>query len=97
MYEHLSLVTSSENFPRALDSEDGGEPQRALDMTTFVAPSRETADSYFQCYFEHATVTYRFIDRHVAEVALARYYAGDDEVLEDHCSVALILMIMAQG
>ncbi|KAH7372086.1 fungal-specific transcription factor domain-containing protein [Cadophora sp. MPI-SDFR-AT-0126] len=97
VYKHLSLVTSSENFPRALNSEEGGEIQRSLDMTTFIAPSQEAATEYYRCYFEHASVTYRYIDRLIAENLLAQYYASDDEISEDHSSVALVLTIMAQG
>lgn len=88
---------SSEIFPRALSSHDSVEMHREFDISSFLLPSREAAAKYLLCYFEHASVTYRYLDRPRVEHLLDQFYQDVDAVVEDHSSVALLFMVMAHG
>ena len=97
IYNHLSFATTSDTFPRAAVSQDEEEENRQLDMSSFFLPLRESAEKYFECYFNHSGATYRYLDRPYIEGLLDRFYQSDDDILEDHSNVALLLMVMAEG
>lgn len=97
IYNHLSFATTSDTFPRAAVTQEEEEENRQLDLSAFFLPSREAAERYFDCYFDHSGATYRYLDRPYMEELLDRLYRSDDGILEDHSKVALILMVMAEG
>lgn len=97
VYNHLSLATTSDIFPRAAVSQDEEEENRQLDVSSFFLPSREAAEKYFEYYFNHSGATYRYLDRPYITGLLDRLYQSDNDILEDHSKVALLLMVMAEG
>jgi hypothetical protein len=88
---------SSEIFPRALSSHDSGEMRLDFDISSFLLPSREAAAKYLLCYFEHASITYWYLDRPRVENLLDQFYQDVEAVVEDHSSVALLFIVMAHG
>lgn len=97
IYNHLSSAFTSGTFPRTAIGQDEEEESRQLDVSTFFLPAREAAEKYFDCYFNHSGATYRYLDRPYMEELLKRLYQSDEESLEDHSQVALLLMVMAEG
>ena len=97
IYDHLSLATTCATFLRAAASQDEEEEHWQLDVSSFILPSREAAEKYFECYFNHSGATYRYLDRPHVQGLLDRLYQSDDDILEDHSNTALLLMVMAEG
>lgn len=97
VYNHLSLATTDDTFPSVAVSQDEGQAHRQLEASSFILLSWEAASRYFVCYFNHSGATYRRPDRHYIEKLLDSLYHGDDDTLEDHSKVALLLTMMAEG
>jgi hypothetical protein len=97
IYHHLSLVTSLDSFPRANNDEREEDLTRKCDFASFFVPEKSTAKTYIDCYFEHSSVTFRFLDRHSVEALFQSFYEGESKVVDDLASTGLLLAIMAVG
>uniref|UniRef100_A0A8H7K2X0 Xylanolytic transcriptional activator regulatory domain-containing protein n=1 Tax=Bionectria ochroleuca TaxID=29856 RepID=A0A8H7K2X0_BIOOC len=92
---HLAHV--GRGLPRNLFSKEQGGLIEDNQASTFVLPSIETAKAYFDCFFDHANTTYRYLPKAEMFELLNRVYAENETVLSDHTNMAIILLIMGIG
>uniref|UniRef100_A0A8H7N0W9 Zn(2)-C6 fungal-type domain-containing protein n=1 Tax=Bionectria ochroleuca TaxID=29856 RepID=A0A8H7N0W9_BIOOC len=92
---HLAQV--GRGLPRNLFSKEQGGLIEDNQASTFVLPSIETAKAYFDCFFDHANTTYRYLPKAEMFELLNRVYAENETVLSDHTNMAIILLIMGIG
>ncbi|WVQ98194.1 hypothetical protein IAU59_005316 [Kwoniella sp. CBS 9459] len=95
LHRHLIVVYSLRSFPKG-HLGDTKEEYWEKDISGFFLPSREEGRAYIQCYFDHATSTYRYLDRATIETLTDVFYdqAGAATHADD---VVLLLVLMAIG
>ncbi|CAG9996839.1 unnamed protein product [Clonostachys byssicola] len=92
---HLAQV--GRGLPRNLFSKEQGGSNPNNQAITFVLPSIETAKSYFDCFFDHANTTYRYVPKAEMFELLSQVYAENETVLSDDTNMAIVLLIMGIG
>ncbi|VUC32677.1 unnamed protein product [Clonostachys rosea] len=92
---HLAQV--GRGLPRNLFSKEQGGFHPNNQAITFVLPSIETAKGYFDCFFDHANTTYRYVPKAEMFELLRQVYAENETVLSDHTDMAIVLLIMGIG
>ncbi|WVQ91202.1 hypothetical protein IAS59_004999 [Cryptococcus gattii] len=98
LHRHLTVVFSLRSFPKGHLGEelkDENDNNRGADELFFL-PSCEDGKAYIRCYFEHATSTYRYLDRRNIEQLTDDFYASNGS-LSQKDDVALLLLLMAIG
>ncbi|CAI6090618.1 unnamed protein product [Clonostachys chloroleuca] len=92
---HLAQV--GRGLPRNLFSKEQGGLHANNQAITFVLPSIETAKGYFDCFFDHANTTYRYVPKAEMFELLRQVYAENESVLSDDTDMAIVLLIMGIG
>ncbi|ODO11365.1 hypothetical protein I350_00144 [Cryptococcus amylolentus CBS 6273] len=98
LHRHLTVVFSLRSFPKGNSVE--GQRDRTLDGIhddgLFFLPTCQDGKAYIKCYFEHATSTYRYLERQQTERLVEEFYGnqGDGMQKED---IVLLLLLMATG
>ncbi|KAK7214668.1 hypothetical protein V2G26_002671 [Clonostachys chloroleuca] len=92
---HLAQV--GRGLPRNLFSKEQGGLHANKQAITFVLPSIETAKGYFDCFFDHANTTYRYVPKAEMFELLRQVYAENESVLSDDTDMAIVLLIMGMG
>jgi hypothetical protein len=90
-------VSSLDSFPRSKNDEREEDLTRNYDFASFFVPEKSTATKFLNCYFEHSSVTVRFIDRRLVESIFQSFYDGDSNVIDDPGWSGLLLAILAVG
>lgn len=67
------------------------------DTRAFIFPPKDIAEDYVKCFFEHASITFRYISRDQAYEVLDKVYQDDEPTLQDHTTMAMILLVMGCG
>lgn len=99
LHRHLTVVFSLRSFPKGhlgeeLKDENDNKTRGAGEL--FFLPSCEDGKAYIRCYFEHATSTYRYLDRRNIEQLTDDFYASNGS-LSQKDDVVLLLLLMAIG
>jgi hypothetical protein len=92
---HLAQV--GRGLPRNLFSKEQGGLHPSTQAITFVLPSIETAKGYFDCFFDHANTTYRYVPKAEMYELLRQVYAENETVMSDDTDMAIVLLIMGIG
>lgn len=95
VYGHLSLMGQA--MPRNLFRPTEEALERTSDRDLFMLPDHAVLQDYVRCYFEHSNVTYRYIPRLRVESLLEQLGRDDDALLQDHASMAMLLMVAGVG
>ncbi|WVF69663.1 hypothetical protein IAT40_004442 [Kwoniella sp. CBS 6097] len=95
LHRHLIVVYSLRSFPKGHVG-DAKDDCGDKGISGFFLPSHEEGKAYIQCYFDHATSTYRYLDRKTIERLTDLFYdqAGASTHADD---VVLLLVLMAIG
>lgn len=91
IHRHLTNTASLSSFPRGVSF----ERERKLDATTdlLFLPDKATSQSYVQCFFDHASVTYRYLDRRTIDDLLNRFYEPESQSSKDERGLVLLLVL----
>lgn len=92
---HLARV--GQGLPRNLFNREQDALKAGEQITTFVLPEKSTAQSYINCFFEHANVTYRYVPRTDIIELFDLVYADGDSMPEDPTKMAMLLLVMGLG
>ncbi|WVQ83937.1 hypothetical protein IAT38_006081 [Cryptococcus sp. DSM 104549] len=98
LHRHLTVVFSLRSFPKGHLGE-GQQDENDLydhDEGMLFLPPYKDGEAYIQCYFEHATSTYRYLERHQIERLVEEFYAANG-ALGHKDDVVLLLLLMASG
>ncbi|OCF30790.1 hypothetical protein I316_07598 [Kwoniella heveanensis BCC8398] len=95
LHRHLIVVYSLRSFPKGHVG-DAKDEYGDKGISGFFLPSHEEGNAYIQCYFDHATSTYRYLNRKTIERLTDVFYdqAGASTQPDD---VVLLLVLMAIG
>lgn len=85
------------SLPRSLFGGSDEEQYDRSQPSTCILPSKEASYGYLQCYFEHASITYRYISEADTYLQFEELYAEPDGVLQDDAEMAKLLFIMGIG
>lgn len=97
VYRHLTSFIGLETFPRSLYTESEQETIWTDRTPSFFVPPRDRAEEYIQCYFACSNVTYRYISKKIIRDLVEKFYVSDETLLQDHGSVAMLLLVMSVG
>ncbi|OXG14905.1 hypothetical protein C361_05613 [Cryptococcus neoformans Tu259-1] len=99
LHRHLTVVFSLRSFPKGHLGEelkDENDNKTGGPGELFFLPSCEDGKAYIRCYFEHATSTYRYLDRRNIEQLTDDFYTSNGS-LSQKDDVVLLLLLMAIG
>ncbi|EQL01854.1 Transcription factor, fungi [Ophiocordyceps sinensis CO18] len=91
------LARAGHRLPRSLFGRNQEVPYDDNVAYTCILPERDTAKAYLECYFEHASTTYRFIGRSDIYDNFDRVYREDDVILQDNMKMAQLLFVLGIG
>ncbi|KAL4867321.1 hypothetical protein BDV12DRAFT_186734 [Aspergillus spectabilis] len=63
----------------------------------FFPPTRQVAQEYVDCFYEHSNATYRYIPKSQIQHLMDGFYAQEERVLQDDAGVVILLLVMAVG
>ncbi|KAH8897388.1 hypothetical protein GQ53DRAFT_838016 [Thozetella sp. PMI_491] len=92
---HLALV--GQGLPRNLFKREEQKVGKLGDAGIYLLPSIEAARSYVSCFFDHASVTYRYLVRTETLELVEKAYSDDEAFRQDHIKMAKLLMVMGVG
>ncbi|KAK2762449.1 hypothetical protein CKAH01_16141 [Colletotrichum kahawae] len=92
--DHLAKV--GQGLPRSLFSREQ-DLLDSNDPSIFFLPPKTITQGYIDCFFDHASVTYRYIPRREVVDTFEKVYADDQAVMRDHDRMAVLLLVMATG
>ncbi|WVQ77508.1 hypothetical protein IAR50_007194 [Cryptococcus sp. DSM 104548] len=98
LHRHLTVVFSLRSFPKGnlTDQHKDETVNSAQDEKLFFLPTCQDGKAYINCYFEHATSTYRYLDKQHTEKLVDRFYASEGDMTAKEDTV-LVLLLMATG
>ncbi|KAI9159136.1 fructose-bisphosphate aldolase [Paramyrothecium foliicola] len=94
---HLAMI--GQGLPRNLFHREVEVDGDTGDVGAFVLPTKQAAHDYVTCYFDHASVTYRYIPRQQIFELLEQVYNEDDNeaIMKDQMKMAILLLVMGIG
>lgn len=91
------LAIAGQGLPRSIFKREEEPSNNANEGEVFILPDKAFAKDCMDSYFEHASITYRFLPRLKIMETLEKVYSEDEEVLKDPTTMAIILLAMAVG
>ncbi|KAH9226595.1 hypothetical protein K456DRAFT_1122015 [Colletotrichum gloeosporioides 23] len=92
--DHLAKV--GQGLPRSLFSREQ-DLLDSNDPSIFSLPPKTTTQGYVDCFFDHASVTYRYVYRREVLDTFEKVYADDQSVTRYHDRMAVLFSVMAIG
>ncbi|KAF4865652.1 Activator of stress genes 1 [Colletotrichum siamense] len=92
--DHLAKV--GQGLPRSLFSREQ-DFLDSNDPSIFTLPPKTITQGYVDCFFDHASVTYRYVSRSELVDTFEKVYADDQSVTRDHDRMAVLFSVMAIG
>jgi hypothetical protein len=91
IHSHLTDTVSLSSFPRGVSFERDGKLEATADL--LFLPDKATSQGYVQCFFGHASVTYRYLDRTTIDDLLNRLYEPESQSSTDDTKLVLLLVL----
>nr|XP_018260656.1 uncharacterized protein I303_06371 [Kwoniella dejecticola CBS 10117]OBR82814.1 hypothetical protein I303_06371 [Kwoniella dejecticola CBS 10117] len=94
VYRSLSTTLSLRSFPRTINDMPESEDEDTGQEVPSFLPTKSDAQLWVDCYFDHSSVSYRFLSRSVLQQIFVALYADQPLHPED---TILLLIVLAVG
>nr|XP_019050938.1 hypothetical protein I302_01381 [Kwoniella bestiolae CBS 10118]OCF29868.1 hypothetical protein I302_01381 [Kwoniella bestiolae CBS 10118] len=94
VYRSLSTTLSLRSFPRTINDMPESDDEDTGQETPSFLPPESDAQLWVDCYFDHSSVSYRFLSRAIIQQSFVALYADKPLHPED---TILLLIVLAVG